>query len=166
MKQGIKVQLVGLVCALALCIALPACASGASGSLSDEAKANSTYMTQVNETVAEFNESLDSFIDAVSRDDVVNMRTQADNAYASLDKLSKIEPPEGLSEIHKKYVDGSKKLEEALDAYIQLYTEAKQDGKSFDWSGYDSRMKEIQALYDSGVELIEQADKAAVEYKG
>ena len=163
MKQGIKARLLVLACATVLCVALSACASGASGNYTEEQRANDAYMSQVNEIIVELDEGLDSFVDAVSRGDVDNMRTQADSACASLDKLSQLEAPEALSEVHKKYVEGSQKLEEALDAYIQLYTEADQAGKSYDWSSYDSRMKEIQALYDSGVKLLEEGDKAAAE---
>ena len=141
---------------------IPAATSG-TASPTDEQQANRTYMSQVNETMVELDGNLDSFVDAVSRGDVVNMKTQADNAYKVLDKLSELEAPEALSDVHKKYVEGTQKLEEALDAYIQLYTEAEKAGKNFEWSGYDERLKEIQDLYDSGIKALEEGDKAASE---
>lgn len=152
-----------LACVLAGSLALSACATGGNATLTDEQKANRAYMSQVNETMVELDESLDSFVDAVSRGDVVNMRTQADNAYKVLDTLAELEAPESLSDVQKKYVEGSQKLEEALDAYIQLYAEADKAGKDFDWSSYDNRIKEIQQLYDDGVKALEEGDKAASE---
>lgn len=152
-----------LACALAAGLALSACASGGNTALTEEQQANRTYMSQVNETMVELDDSLDSFVDAVSRGDVVNMKTQADSAFKTLDKLSSLEAPEALSDVQKKYVEGTQKLEEALDAYIQLYTEVDKAGKDFNWSDYDARIKEIQELYDSGVKALEEGDKAASE---
>lgn len=152
-----------LACLLAGVMALSACSAGANSALTDEQKANRAYMSQVNEAMVELDGNLDSFIDAVSRGDVVNMRTQADNAYKSLDKLAQIEAPEALASVKEKYVEGTGKLEKALDAYIQLYADADKGGKSFDWSTYDERMKEIQKLYDEGVAALEEGDKAASE---
>jgi len=152
-----------LACVLASGLALTACATGGTATLTDEQKANRAYMSQANETMVELDGSLGSFIDAVSRGDVVNMKTQADNAYKTLDKLSELEAPESLADVQKKYDEGAQKLEEALDAYIQLYAEADKAGKNFDWSRYDERIKEIQELYDSGVKALEEGDKAASE---
>lgn len=163
MKFGSLARRGVLACVLAGSLALSACATGGNATLTDEQKANRAYMSQVNETMVELDASLDSFIDAVSRGDIVNMRTQADNAYKTLDKLSAIEAPETLSDVQKKYAEGTQKLEEALDAYIELYSEADKAGKDFDWSSYDGRIKEIQELYDSGIKALEEGDKAASE---
>lgn len=163
MKFGSISRRVVLACVLASCMALFACAPGGTTTLTDEQKANRAYMSQVNETMVELDGNLDSFIDAVSRGDIVNMRTQADNAYKTLDKLSGLEAPETLAGVQKKYAEGTQKLEAALDAYIELYSEAEKAGKDFDWSSYDERIKEIQELYDSGVKALEEGDKAASE---
>ena len=163
MKFGSIVRRSVLACALVGSLALSACATSGTASLTDEQQANRTYMSQVNETMVELDGNLDSFVDAVSRGDVVNMKTQADNAYKVLDRLSELEAPEALSDVHKKYAEGTQKLEEALDAYIQLYTEAEKAGKNFEWSSYDERLKEIQDLYDNGIKALEEGDKAASE---
>ena len=163
MKFGSISRRVVLACALAGSLALSACAPGGTATLTDEQKANRAYMSQVNEIMVELDGNLDSFIDAVSRGDIVNMKTQADNAYKALDKLSELEAPEALSGVQKSYTEGTQKLEEALDAYIKLYTEAEKAGKDFDWSSYDERIKEIQGLCDSGVKALEEGDKAASE---
>lgn len=116
-------------------------------------------MSQVNQTMVKLDGELDKFVDAVSRDDVVNMRTQADNAYRVLDELADIEAPEALADVKQGYVDGSNKLREALDGYVDLYTEA--SSEDFDWSKYDERIEKVQGLYDEGVSLMQQADEAA-----
>ena len=165
MAIGTKMVRVALVGALAASIVLMGCASGGMGAATEEQQANRAYMSQVNEAMTKLDDNLDSFIDAVSRGDVVNMRTQADNAYKELDKLSEIEAPEALADIKKDYVDGSAKLREALDEYIKLYSKAASEGSDFDWSDYDDRIKSIQTLYDEGVALLEAGDKAAAEAK-
>ena len=116
-------------------------------------------MSQVNEIMESLDDGLDLFVDAVSRGDIVNMRTQADNAYRALDKLGSLEAPDELADVQEKYLSGTEKLREALDAYISLYTDASSD--SFDWSTYDNRIKEIQDLYDEGLQDLEDGDKAA-----
>ena len=152
---------------VAMCAAMLAasvmggCVGGAAVQASEEQQANRAYMSQVNQTMDELDSNLEGFVDAVSRGDVVNMRSQADNAYKSLDKIEDLEVPEGMSDIQDNYVDGTKKLREALDEYIKLYTEA--SSSSFDWSTYDKRIADIQKLYDDGVAALEAGDKAAAD---
>ena len=148
------------VCALTLATGVMAgCASGASVAANAEQQANRAYMSQVNQTMEELDSNLESFVDAVSRGDVVNMRSQADNAIKSLDKLDTLEVPENMADIQEGYVAGTDKLSEALDAYVALYTEA--SSADFDWSTYDSRIAAIQELYDAGVSALEAADEVA-----
>ena len=151
--------IIALLSVLVLSLALVACTQAAD-TATDEQKANRAYMSQVNEIMNGLSGSLDSFVEAVSRDDVVNMRAQADNAYQLLDKLEALEAPEGLSDIKDGYVEGSTKLREALDAYITLYSEAK-NSSTFDWSKFDARMASIQSLYDQGIAALEKADAVA-----
>ena len=154
------IPLVALVCAMALsCGLLAGCANGAANSATAEQQASRSYMSQVNELMEQLGKGLDSFNDAVSRNDVVNMRTQAENAYKVLDQLADLEAPEALSDVKEKYVDGTKKLRSALDAYITLYTDMQ--GSSFDQSTYNSRIAEVQKLYDEGIDLLKQGDEAA-----
>ncbi len=149
-----------LVCTLALtCGMLVGCMNPAANTASTEQQANRAYMSQVNEIMDELGTGLDSFTDAVSRNDIVNMRTQAENAYQALDKLDDLEAPDALKDVQEKYVDGSKKLREALDDYITLY--ADMNGESFDQSTYDSRIADIQKLYDEGVKLMQEGDETA-----
>ena len=151
--------IIALVSVLVLSLALAACTQAAD-TATEAQKANRAYMSQVNETMNSLSSALGSFVDAVSRDDVVNMRAQADNAYQLLDKLEQLEAPEELSDIKDGYVEGTTKLREALDGYIALYTEAK-NSATFDWSKFDARLASIQSLYDQGIAALEKADAAA-----
>ena len=147
------------VCALALATGVLAGCMGNAGAANPEQQANRAYMSQVNGVMDELGANLDSFVDSVSRGDVVNMRTQADNAYKTLDELNSLKVPDNLSDIQQKYLDGTSKLRKALDEYIELYTEI--SAGSFDQSKYASRIADIQALYDEGVAALKQGDEAA-----
>ena len=152
-----------VMCAIAVLVAagaLVGCANNAS-SLNSEQQANRAYMSQVNAAMAQLGEDLDSFVAAVSRGDVVNMRTQADNAYKALDALDAAEAPEALADVKKEYVEGATKMREALDAYIALYTDI--ESGSFSQSTYETRIAEIQKKYDEAVEQLKKADEAAAK---
>ena len=157
--KGIMVKLAVAACAAALCIGAVGCTSPATTTAETPQQKNSSYMSQVNGLMDELGGDLDSFVDAVSRDDLVNMRTQADNAYQVLDQLDALEAPDDLANVRQSYLDGAAKLREALDAYIDLYTEI--SGSTFDQSTYAARLAEVQTLYDEGVNLLKQADETA-----
>ncbi len=123
------------------------------------------YMSQVNQIADDLQSRLENFTDAVSRNDVVTMRTQADTAFETLDQLEALEVPEGLEDIHDGYVEGTTDLKEALNSYIDLYTEIESatDDQPFDWSTYDKRIGDIQEKYNAGIDAITAADEAAAE---
>ena len=162
MKSGVIAKIASTTCvaALAACL-MTGCFGGPTATMNEEQQANRAYMSQVNQTMEELDSSLDGFVDAVSRGDVVNMRSQADNAYKTLDKLESIEAPDDMADIQENYVEGTSKLREALDGYIELYTDASNSG--FDWSEYDKRIAEIQGLYNDGVAALEAGDEAAAQ---
>ena len=143
---------------LVTCAALAGCSTAAT-SVDSAQQENRSYMSKVNEVMSELGDDLESFVGAVSRNDVVNMRTQAKNAYRVLDSLESIEAPESLSDVRQKYIDGTAKLREALDGYIELYTEA--ESGVLDQSSYADRLAKVQSLYDEGVGLLKQADETA-----
>lgn len=149
-----------LACGLSLA-ALSGCMQQTSAA-SEEQEANRSYMAQVNQKMDSLADKLDSFSEAVSRNDVVSMRTQADQAFKLIDEVSAIEAPEVLDEVKAGYVDGCTALEEALSDYIDLYTEMDAAGSgSFDRSTYNERLSAIQKLYDEGVAKLEDADTKA-----
>lgn len=153
------------VCASAmLAVALSGCMQQASTQGNEQQSENREYMTQVNQKMDDLDSRLSDFVDAVSRGDVVTMRTQADNAFKVLDDLSSLEAPEEpLKDVAAGYVDGANSLKDALNSYIQLYTEI--DGATttepFDWSTYDSRLQAIQDAYNAGIDKLKAADGAA-----
>ena len=155
---------IATICALAFAAALAGgvlfgCANTAVNTATAEQQANRAYMSQVNEIMVELGDGLGSFIDAVSRNDIVNMRTQAENAFQVLDRLESIEAPDALADVHEKYVDGTGKMREALEAYIELYTDM--NGASFDQSTYEERIEIIQELYDEGIAALQEGDETA-----
>ena len=148
-------------CILVLCLGVAVGCSGMNGNLSSEQQEGQAYMSKVNGIMDKLGKDLDSFVEATSRGDLVNMRTQAENAYQSLDELSKLEAPEQFKDVQQSYTDGTSKLREALDAYIELYTDV--NGKSFNQATYESRLKSVQSLYDEGVDLLKKGDDLAAE---
>lgn len=145
-----------------LALALSGCAQQTTAQ-NEQQNENRQYMTQVNQEMEELNTRLTSFTDAVSRGDVVTMRTQADDAFKVIDELSAADAPDALSDVKTGYVDGCNKLKDALNAYIALYTEIESatDAQPFDYSTYDARLAEIQSAYNDGIDQLKAADDAA-----
>lgn len=163
MKRKNLAKILAVACAGVLMIAaLAGCAQQGSRGDQDQLDRRQ-YMSQVNQAMDDLQTKLDSFSDAVSRDDVVGMRTQADNAFKALDDLNGLEVPDALKDIQQEYVDGTNSLKDALNGYIDLYTEIESatDEHPFDWSSYDQRIAEIQAQYDAGVDKLKKGDEAA-----
>lgn len=147
---------------------LGGCAAQQTSAVTEAQSENRAYMTQVNQTMETLKDRLASFSDAVSRGDVVNMRTQADNAFKALDSLSSQDAPDSLRDIKQQYVDGCADLETALSDYVTLYAEidSATDTQPFDWFSYDERLAAIQSSYDSGIAKLEAGDKAAADLNG
>lgn len=126
---------------------------------------NRQYMSQVNQTLEDLTNRLDSFNQAVSNNDLVGMKTQAESAFKAIDDLSALEAPDALKDVQTAYVDGCNDLKDALNLYIGLYTEIENatEEEPFDYSTYDARLKEIQDKYDSGISKLEDGDKKANE---
>lgn len=165
MKRNTLVRIVGVACAAVMMVAVLAGCAQQDNAAAQQQTDNRKYMTQVNQTMEDLKSRLDSFTDAVSRGDVVGMRTQADNAYKALDELGKLEPPEDLKDIQQEYVDGTNKLKDALNAYVELYTEidSATDAHPFDWSTYDQRIAASKATYDEGIGKLQSGDNKATE---
>lgn len=98
------------------------------------------------------------------------MRTQADNAFSTLDKLAAIEAPEDIKDLRDQYIKGCDQLKDALNAYIDLYSEmtaAKEEAESsryndpFNASDYSGRIEQIQEQYNEGIQTLEDADNSA-----
>lgn len=161
-KLATKIGAIAVSAALAASV-LGACTTTTATTATTAQQDNRNYMSQVNQKMQDLDTSLDAFVDAVSRQDVVNMKTQADNAFKSIDELNDITAPDELSDVQKGYADGTAQLKQALSDYIQLYTEIQSatSDSPFDWSTYDQRVSTIQGEYDAGVQALQAADEAA-----
>ena len=137
--------------------------NGASSSANEQQSENRQYMAQVNQKIESLNDALSSFSNAVAREDVVNMRTQADNALKIVDEIASIEAPSALEDVHKEYSDGCTSLKAALSAYVDLYSEidSATEAQPFDYSTYETRLKAIQDQYDTGIEKLKSGDEKA-----
>lgn len=145
-------------------LSIAGCATTATSDPEADAQAqNRQFMTQVNQTMEDLSDRLDSFNDAVSRGDVVTMRGEADNAYKCISSLESLEAPEALKDIKQGYVDGCNDLKGALDSYISLYAEIESatEEAPFDYSTFEGRVQEIQSLYDQGIAKLQEADDKA-----
>lgn len=165
MKRSTFIRFVGVLCTAALMVAaLTGCMQQDNAAAKQQTE-NRQFMTQVNQSVDDLKSRLASFTDAVSRGDVVGMRTQADNAFKALDGLGKIQAPDDLKDIQQEYVDGTTKLKDALNAYIGLYTEidSATAAQPFDWSTYDQRIAGIKQTYNDGIDKLQSGDNKASE---
>lgn len=165
MNRKTIVRILAVACGAALlAVALTGCLGQPTGA-SEAQQANRTYMAKVNQAMEDLNSRLQSFDDAVARGDAVTMRTQADNAYQAIDTLSSIDTPDAMKDLQKNYVDGCNALKEALNGYIDLYTEidSATEEHPFDYGTYDSRIKTIQDKYNEGVQKLKDADEQAVK---
>lgn len=151
------------ICACVFALALSACATTQTSNTSanTEQSANRTYMASVNQIMTNVDSDLEDFVDAVSRNDLVNMRTQADKAFTELDQLNSLDVPDEMSDIQAKYVEGATKLKNALNDYINLYTDV-QNG-TVDDATYNTRIQSIQAEYDAGIAALQEGDQIASE---
>lgn len=162
MVRAISKRLVTALCVVVLaCVAVGCTAQDTEAQ--DAQAANRQYMTQVNQQMEDLSANLSLFADAVSNNDVVSMRTQADSAFKVIDELAAVEAPEALADVQAEYVGGCAKLEEALSAYVALYTEIETatEEQPFDYGSYDSRLTDIQKLYDEGVAQLKAGDALA-----
>ena len=165
MERSKRIRAVATVLAAALALfVLGGCAQQGTAANQQQSQ-NRTYMAQVNQVMEDLKGRLEGFSDAVSRGDVVGMRTQADNAFKAIDDLNGLEVPDDLKDVQQEYVDGAAKLEEALSEYVSLYTEidSATDAQPFDWASYDDRVAQIQSLYDEGTGKLQSGDNKASE---
>ena len=150
-----------LACAMLLAmVALAGCAGVQQTSEEAKAQAESRqYMSDANAAIDQLSQRLEGFEDAVSRGDVVTMRTQADDAFRALDGLAALEPPEVLKEVQQGYMDGCNQLKDALNDYIALCTDVVNGSVS--GAAYDERLAAVQAAYDAGVDKLKATDETA-----
>lgn len=165
MKRSTLMKFVGALCVSVMVITAVVGCTSRDTTANDQQTENRQYMMEVNQVMEDLQSRLEGFTDAVSRGDVVSMRTQADNAYRAIDDLNNLTVPDDLKDIQQEYVDGANQLKDALNSYIDLYTEIESatDDQPFDWSTYDQRIADIQQAYDDGVGKLQSGDNKAAE---
>ncbi len=119
-------------------------------------------MSNVNQILADLEEPLSSFNTAASADDLAGMKTAAASASKIIAGINSLEPTDDLTDVHEAYTEGCALLDEALQAYVALYTEIEStESDASDVSDYENRLTEIQALYNEGVEKLAEGDSLA-----
>ncbi len=165
MKQRSKrysFTLVAVVMAMALCL-LPGCLGAPAANTAQSE--NVAYMSKAHSSMEELTETLDAFNEAVARQDIVTMRTQAENANRVIDAFTAIEAPEVLADVRQDYVDGCVALQGALSDYVALYGDISSATPEhpFDYSTYDGRIQAIQKAYDEGIQMLQSGDQRAID---
>ena len=163
MNRSKMTRILAALCAAVLMVGTLAGCAGIEQN-SEEAKAqaeNRQFMSDVNAIMEELSQRLGSFNDAVSRGDVVTMRTQADDAFRTLDSLAALQPPEVLKDVQQGYVDGCNQLKGALNDYIALYTDVANG--SANGGAYADRLAAVQEAYNAGVDKLKATDEAATK---
>ena len=158
-------KLLGLACVAAVAVTMVgACSQNAEDEPTSQ-ELNRAYMSQVQQISDDLQEGLDAFADAVSRDDLVAMQTQLENACKNLDALDELDVPEDLEDVHAAYAEGAEELRTALKDYVDLYSrvDSAEGLESFDWSSYGDLLKDIQEKYDAGIESLSKGDTLASE---
>ena len=129
------------------------------------AKANREYMSAVNQIMDEIAGELTVFSGELRDEDLVGMSSCLANVTRQINALGALTAPEALKAIGNDYKEGCELLKQALQAYVDLYTEINAAGSSYDYSQYNTRITHIQNIYDDGLEKLADADKAASELK-
>lgn len=158
-------RIAACVCAVcALCMLLVSCGGG-EVEKKTPAQLNREYMASVNSISTEASDALDSFGTAATEGDIAAMRQSASDAAKKLEKISELQVPEGLSQVHEEYKAGAADLSTALSDYVEAYA-ALQNSQNPDESALAGQLEEIQARYNSGIEHLSKADALVAEYAG
>ncbi len=161
-KALTRIAAIACVCTL-IGVALVGCTTAPPKN--DEQTANRQYMSQVNQIAESLKVRMESFSDAVSRNDLVGMKTQADNAFKVIDELNNITPPDNLKDIQGEYSAGCNDLRDSLNGYISLYSdiESASAAAPFDYASYASRLDQCQQKYNSGIDHLKNGDQKATQ---
>lgn len=154
-----KGKIAAFAAALVLVVALAGCTGAINNEADSQQQANRAYMSQVNEIMMQVDSTLSTFVSSVASSDIVSIRSSANDALSELSKLSSLEAPDDLKDIQTDYQNGSDKLSDALNQYIQLYADV--DAGGLDQAAVNERIGEIQSLYDEGYNALKSADEAA-----
>ena len=162
-KANAKKIIVAICCA-ALCVfALAGCGqvNNMTNPANAEKAATLTYFAEVNAVVGEFKTTLGDFSADVKDKNVNNMKDKIDASQKLIDQFNKLDVPKNCEDVHKLYLDGLVQMQQALSNYVQIYDDF-QSG-SIDNNVLNQRVADVQSSYNSGLNLLTQADKLAAE---
>lgn len=146
---------------LAMAGMLASCMAPSQQASTDEhAAEHRAYMAQLTQKANDIDSVLTDFQAAVGAEDVVAMKAAAAKTSAIVAEVSSVNAPEKLVETKESYVAGLTQLQEALDAYTQLYSDLSA-GVLTD-AAFQDRLRQVQESYDAGLEALQTADEHAV----
>lgn len=163
------VRVVALACALCLSAVLMASCSSAQDAPKDPAQLNREYMSSVNRISLEAADDLEGFSEASTQGDLAAMRLAAADASKTLEKISALQAPEDLAEVHKEYEAGVADLNQALSEYLDIYARIQDAGETVAPEiavGFEAELKEVKKRYESGIAHISKADTMVADMAG
>lgn len=159
MRQGRHIRfLAAAACCMVFAALLGGCVAQSTGQSSsdDQASQNRQYMAQLNQQMGNLQTVMNDFQTAVSQKNVVSMKAQATAADKIIDGVKNTDATDRLSDVKNGYVDGLCTLQDAMNSYVDLYSDA-QNG-TVDSASYATRLQGIQNAYDQGVSKLKAAD--------
>jgi hypothetical protein len=159
MKQGKHIRfLVAAMCCMVFVALLGGCVAQSAGQSTsdDQASQNRQYMAQLNQKMGNLQSVMNDFQTAVSQKNVVGMKAQATAADKIIDGVKNTDATDRLSDVKNGYVDGLCTLENAMNSYVDLYSDV-QNG-TVDSASYQARLQDVQSAYDQGVSKLKAAD--------
>lgn len=121
----------------------------------------SSYLDTLNATVNGFKASLSDFDVNVKDKNIDELKTKLDESQKVIDNLSKTDVPDKCKEINQSYLDGFVQMQQALSNYVQVYSDFV--GGSLGKDVLNQRIADVQNSYNSGLTLINKADKLVAE---
>ena len=151
----IRIALISCV-VVAMAFTMFGCSSG-QGEEQSEAANNRAYMANLNRQASDLQDVMDDFEKAAAENDVVTMQAKLKDMDQIIDTVKDTTATERLSSVKDGYVDALTTLREAMGSYVSLYNEIKSG--SIDSKQFDTKLAEIQSVYDSGIEKMKNADQ-------
>lgn len=158
MKHQIKVlAMVGAVCALVFALAGCTSVDGSNPDDDPPAAQNRQYMAQLNQQMDSLQDTMNQFQDALGKSDTVTMRARAQDVSKIVQDVNTADAPDKLGDVKNEYAQGLSTLDQALNSYVDLYTQ--QQSGQITQDQFNDQVQQIQQTYDQGVDQLKTADK-------
>lgn len=155
-----KTKFFGLIaCACALVFALTGCVSAGDNNPDNSSPAaqNRQYMSQLNQKMDSLQDTMNQFQDALGKRDTVTMRAKAQDVSKIVQDVNNTDAPDKLNDVKNEYAEGLSTLEQALNSYVDLYTE--QQNGQITQDQFNDQAKKIQDTYNQGADQLKSADQ-------